>query len=60
VYSAAKTVADCFKFRQKVGLDVALDALRSSRRRGLATADDLRHYAQICRVTEVMRPHLDR
>jgi predicted transcriptional regulator of viral defense system len=60
VYSVAKTVADCFKFRNKVGLDVALDALRRSRRQGLATTNDLRHYAEICRVTEVMRPYLDR
>ena len=60
VYSVAKTVADCFKFRNKVGLDVALEALRKSRRQGLATTNDLRHYAQICRVTEVMRPYLDR
>jgi predicted transcriptional regulator of viral defense system len=60
VYSAAKTVADCFKFRNKVGLDVALEALRKSRRQGLATTNDLRHYARICRVTEVMGPYLDR
>jgi predicted transcriptional regulator of viral defense system len=60
VYSVAKTVADCFKFREKVSLDVALEALRKSRRLGLATTDDLRHYAQICRVTEVMRPYLER
>jgi len=60
VYSVAKTVADCFKFRNKVGLDVALEALRKSRRQGLATTDDLRHYARICRVTEVMGPTLDR
>jgi predicted transcriptional regulator of viral defense system len=58
VYSVAKTVADCFKFRNKVGLGVALEALRKSRRRGLATTDDLRHYAQVCRVSEVMRPYL--
>jgi predicted transcriptional regulator of viral defense system len=60
VYSVAKTVADCFKFRNQVGLEVALEALRRSRRRGLATTEDLRHYARICRVTEVMRPYLDR
>ena len=60
VYSVAKTVADCFKFRRKVGLDLALEALRKSRRQGLATIDELRHYARICRVTEVMRPYLDR
>jgi predicted transcriptional regulator of viral defense system len=58
VYSVAKTVADCFKFRHKLGLEVALEALRKSRRRGLVTTDELRHYAQVCRVTEVMRPYL--
>jgi len=60
VYSVAKTVADCFKFRNQVGLEVALEALRRSRRRGLATTEDLRRYARICRVTEAMRPYLDR
>jgi predicted transcriptional regulator of viral defense system len=60
VYSVAKTVADCFKFRNKVGLEAAVEALRKSRRQGLATADDLRHYAKVCRVTEVMRPYLGR
>jgi predicted transcriptional regulator of viral defense system len=60
VYSVAKTVADCFKFRNQVGLEAALEALHRSRRRGLATTEDLRHYARICRVTEVMRPYLDR
>lgn len=60
VYSVAKTVADCFKFRNQVGLEVALEALRRSRRRGLATTEDLRRYARVCRVTEAMRPYLDR
>jgi len=60
VFSVAKTVADCFKFRSKVGLDVALEALRKSRRQGLASTDELRHYARICRVTEMMAPYLDR
>jgi len=60
VYSVAKTVADCFKFRDKVGLDVARHALRKARRKGLATSDDLAYYARICRVTAVMRPYLDR
>jgi predicted transcriptional regulator of viral defense system len=59
VYSVAKTVADCFKFRNRIGLDVALEALRRSQRKGLATAQDLRHYARVCRVSEVMGPYLD-
>jgi predicted transcriptional regulator of viral defense system len=58
VYSVAKSVADCFKFRNRVGLDVAVEALHRSLRRGLATTDELRHYARVCRVTEVMRPYL--
>lgn len=60
VYCVAKSVADCFKFRNTIGgLDVALDALRKSQGKGLATTQDLRHYSRICRVTEMMRPYLD-
>lgn len=55
----AKTVADCFKFRNKIGLDVALEALRDARREGKATADDLWHYATVNRVANVMRPYLE-
>jgi len=58
VYSAAKTVADCFKYRNKIGLDVAVEALRDfSHRRGDTT--ELARYARICRVTRVMQPYLD-
>ena len=60
VYSLDKTLADCFKFRSKVGLDVAIDALRTSRRLGLLRMQDLWHYARICRVTAIMRPYLNR
>jgi len=59
VYSVAKTVADCFKYRNKIGLDVALEALRESRREKLATNDQLWHYAKICRVANVMRPYME-
>ncbi|MFZ2162783.1 MAG: type IV toxin-antitoxin system AbiEi family antitoxin domain-containing protein [Sideroxyarcus sp.] len=59
VTSVAKTVADCFKFRNKVGLDVALEALREARRAKKASADELWRYAQINRVTNVMRPYLE-
>jgi predicted transcriptional regulator of viral defense system len=55
----AKTVTDCFKFRNKIGLDVALEALREARRANLASADDLWRYAQIDRVEKVMRPYLE-
>ncbi len=59
VYSPAKTVADCFKYRHKIGLDVALEALRETWQARRATIDDLWHYATICRVTNVMRPYLE-
>lgn len=59
VTSVAKTVADCFKFRSKVGLDVALEALREARRNRRASTDELWHYARIDRVVNVMRPYLE-
>ena len=59
VYAVAKTVADCFKYRNKIGLDVALEALRESRREKRATNDELWHYAKICRVANVMRPYME-
>lgn len=59
VYSAAKTVADCFKFRNKIGLDVALEALRDYRRTHRTGLDELWRFARICRVTRVMRPYLE-
>lgn len=59
VTSPAKTVADCFKYRTKVGLDVALEALRETWRERRATMDELWRYAQICRVAGVMRPYLE-
>ena len=59
VYSPAKTVADCFKYRNKIGLDVAIEALRECRRARRCTMDDLWHYAEICRVRNVMRPYLE-
>ena len=59
VYGVAKTVADCFKHRNKIGLDVALEALKDVRAKRKASADDLWRYAKICRVTNVMRPYLE-
>jgi predicted transcriptional regulator of viral defense system len=59
VYSAAKTVVDCFKHRNKIGLDVALEALKDLRTRRLATADELWRHAKTCRVANVMRPYLE-
>lgn len=59
VYCPAKTVADCFKYRNKIGLDVALEALRESQRAGVCSIDELWHYAKICRVGVVMRPYME-
>ena len=59
VYNPAKTVADCFKFRNKVGLDVALEALKEGRRSRRFTADELVHYARINRVQKVMMPYME-
>ena len=59
IYSPAKTVADCFKFRNRIGLDVALEALREVRRNRLATVDELFQAAKVCRVANVMRPYLE-
>jgi predicted transcriptional regulator of viral defense system len=56
VTGVAKTVADCFKYRNKIGLDVALEALREARREKRITSDELWHYAKLCRVANVMRP----
>jgi len=59
VYNPAKTVVDCFRYRNKIGLDVALEALRDCRRSRRCTMDDLWHYAQVCRVAQVMKPYLE-
>ena len=59
VYCVAKTLADCFKHRNKIGLDVALEALKDARAKNKASANDLWHYAKICRVANVMRPYLE-
>jgi predicted transcriptional regulator of viral defense system len=59
VYSVAKTLADCFKYRNKIGLDVTLEALREAWRARRFTMDELERYAAICRVQRVMRPYLE-
>lgn len=59
VYTPAKTVADCFKYRNKVGLVVALEALRDCWRQRKASMDELWKHAKICRVGNVMRPYLE-
>ena len=59
VYSVAKTVADCFKFRNKIGLDVAMEALKDSLRQKKATITEIYRYAKICRVSKVIRPYME-
>lgn len=59
VYNPAKTVADGFKFRNKIGLDVALEALHDCWRKRRVTMQELWHYAKVCRVSTVMRPYLE-
>lgn len=59
IFSAAKTVADCFKYRNKIGVDVAIEALRDSLRRRKATVDELWAAAKVCRMANVMRPYLE-
>ncbi|WP_339670992.1 type IV toxin-antitoxin system AbiEi family antitoxin domain-containing protein [Dasania marina] len=59
VYSAAKTVADCFKFRSRVGLDVAIEALKEGWRHKKFTMDELMHCAELCRVANVIQPYAE-
>lgn len=59
VFNAAKTVADCFKYRNKIGVDVALEALRDGWQQGKLPMDALYHYATVNRVANVMRPYLE-
>jgi predicted transcriptional regulator of viral defense system len=59
IYSVHKTIADCFKFRSKIGLDIALEALRQYRHSSRWDADELWRYAALCRVANVMRPYLE-
>ena len=58
VYSVAKTVADCFKYRNKIGLDVAIEALTEAWRARRITMDEALRYARVCRVARVMTPYL--
>ncbi len=59
IYNPAKTVVDCFKYRNKIGLDVAIEALRDCITQRKCTMDELWVYAKICRVTNVMRPYME-
>lgn len=59
VTTPAKTVVDCFKYRNKIGLDVAMEALRDAWRQKKATMAELIHFGEVCRVSKVMRPYLE-
>ncbi len=59
VFGAAKTVADCFRYRNKIGIDAAIEALRAYRRVHRGQTNELWRFAQICRVTRVMQPYLE-
>ena len=59
IFSPAKTIADCFKFRNKLGTDVAIEALSDAWRRKLVSMADLWYFAKVDRVTNVMRPYLE-
>lgn len=59
VYNLAKTLADTFKYRNKVGLDIALEALREAWRSRLVTFAAIERHARICRVQHIMRPYLE-
>lgn len=59
IYSPEKTLADCFKFRNKIGLDVALEALKTYRQRHRSQPQQLLEFARICRVETILRPYLE-
>jgi len=59
IYSPEKTLADCFKFRNQVGLDTVIEAVRFYRERRSIKVDDLMRYAGICRVKKIIRPYLE-
>ncbi len=59
VFSAEKTLADCFKYRNKIGMDVVLEALKLYRSQKKFKLDKLLEYARVCRVEEVMKPYLE-
>lgn len=59
VYNPDKSVADCFKYRNRIGLDVALEALRLGLSTKKCSMDRLMHYGRICRVAQIMRPYLE-
>ncbi len=59
IFSAEKTLADCFKYRSKVGMDVVVEAIRNYRRRGRPQFQKVLEYAKLCRVERLIRPYLE-
>ena len=59
IYSPAKTVADCFKYRNKIGAEIAVEALKDYLKQHPRGADALWRFAKVCRVSNVMRPYLE-
>ena len=59
IYGIAKTMADCFKYRHKIGIDVAIEALRDCLRQRKVRTDDIIRYARICRVEKIMSPYME-
>ena len=59
VYSAAKTIADCFKFRNKIGLDVAIEGLKDCLRQKKASVNEVYRCAKVCRVSNIIRPYIE-
>lgn len=59
IYNPEKTLADCFKFRNRIGLDTAVEAVRFYRVRRTVKIDELMHYASVCRVKKIIRPYLE-
>jgi predicted transcriptional regulator of viral defense system len=59
IYNLSKTVADCFKFRNKIGLDIAIEALKETLRSNKVTVEELMDAAKVCNVSKIMRPYLE-
>ena len=59
IYSPAKTVADCFKYRNKIGAEIAVEALKDYLKQHPRGADALWRFAKVCRVSNVIRPYLE-
>ena len=59
VFSVARTIADCFKYRNKIGIDIAIEALKDSLAQNKVTVNEIMHYAKICRVQNIIKPYVE-